>query len=164
MTQIIKALDRDELKQFILDLDKTTKIYLGADSERQFIDNKKVVDYFVVVVVHVNGNNGAKVFGEVIREQDYDREQNRPKQRLMQEVYLVASLYLELAELLEDFETEIHLDINQDIKFGSSCVLDQAIGYIKGVTGLNPKLKPNAFAASSVADRAKKLVLPQISP
>ncbi len=50
------------------------------------------------------------------------------------------------------YDVEIHLDINTDPMEGSSCVAQQAAGYVLGVTGLEPKLKPEGFAASHGAD------------
>ena len=54
---------------------------------------------------------------------------------------------------------EIHLDINPDEQYGSSCVAQQAIGYIRGVCNVVPMIKPYAFAASGAADRIKELRL-----
>ena len=44
------------------------------------------------------------------------------------------------------------MDINTDPMEGSSCVAQQAAGYVLGVTGIEPKLKPEGFAASHGAD------------
>jgi uncharacterized protein len=93
----------------------------------------------------------------VQRERDYDRRASRPALRLMTEVYKVSELYLKLAEVLEGREVEVHLDINPDEMHGSSCVISQAIGYIKGVCNVIPFVKPDAFAASYAADRFKSL-------
>jgi predicted RNase H-related nuclease YkuK (DUF458 family) len=49
------------------------------------------------------------------------------------------------------------LDINPDEQYGSSCVISQAVGYIKGVCNVIPFVKPEAFAASYAADRFKGL-------
>jgi len=76
----------------------------------------------------------------------------------MTEVYKVAELYLQLAEVLEDRYVEVHLDINPDEMHGSSCVLNEAIGYIRGMCNVTPMVKPNAFAASIAADRMKELL------
>ena len=47
--------------------------------------------------------------------------------------------------------------INPDEHRGSSCVISQAVGYIKGVCNVIPFVKPDAFAASYAADRFKGL-------
>ena len=75
--------------------------------------------------------------------------------RLMNEVYKVADLFHSLADVLEDREVEVHLDINPNELYGSSCVVQQAIGYIKGTCNVIPMVKPKAFAASYAADRLK---------
>jgi predicted RNase H-related nuclease YkuK (DUF458 family) len=53
---------------------------------------------------------------------------------------------------------EVHLDINRDEKHGSSCVVQQAMGYIKGTCNMTPMIKPNAPAASFCADRLKRIL------
>ena len=122
------------------------------------INGKSYADYTLAVVVHIDGNHGAKIFGEVQRELDYDQKRGKPRMRLMNEVYKVADLYLKLAEVLEGRPVEIHLDINPDLKFGSSCVINEAVGYIKGMCNVVPMVKPNAFAASYCADRLKEVL------
>ena len=134
-----------------------TKIYIGTDSERIRVKDRWEVDYMTVVIVHMGGKYGGKIFGALSRERDYDHKENRPSMRLMNEVYKTAEVYLELASLV-DHEIEIHLDLNTDEACGSSCVVQQAIGYIRGVTGLTPKVKPAAFAASNAADQLKRIM------
>jgi len=145
-----------EVADFINQQGPDTKIYLGADSERILVNAQYVVDYMLVVVVHINGRNGAKVFGEVQREPAHDKNLSKPKTRLITEVYKVAQLYLELEPLIAH-DMSIHLDLNPDLMHGSSCVISEAIGYIKGVCGIDPKVKPEAWAASICADRLKSL-------
>lgn len=150
-------LDIDEVKRFIQSQSSETKIYFGADSERVNVENKWMVDYLLVVAVHIDGKHGAKVFGEVQREMDYDRKLDRPKLRLMTEVMKIAELYLKCADFLEDRHVELHLDLNPLEIHGSSCAVAEAIGYIKGVCGIDPVIKPNSWAASICADRLKTL-------
>ena len=59
--------------------------------------------------------------------------------------------------MLEGRQVEVHLDINPDELHGSSCVLSQAIGYIKGTCNVIPFVKPQAFAATYAADRFRSL-------
>ena len=146
-----------KVKKFIEEQTPETRIYLGCDSERHRVNGVWYADYVLAIVVHINGNNGCKLFGEVQRERDYDQKYSRPRQRLMTEVYKVSELYLKLAEVLEGREVEVHLDINPDEEHGSSCVISEAIGYIRGVCNVIPFVKPDAFAASYAADRFKGL-------
>lgn len=153
----MKKINLEEVKTFIEAQGPDTKIYLGCDSERLRVNDKWHADYILAIVVHINGNNGCKIFGEVQRERDYDQKQERPRFRLMNEVYKVSELYLKLADVLDDRHVEVHLDINPNEMHGSSCVINEAIGYIKGTCNVIPLVKPKAFAASYAADRFKSL-------
>ena len=71
--------------------------------------------------------------------------------------YKAAELYLELAESIGERHCEVHIDINPNEKHGSSCVIQEAVGYIRGMTGVTPKVKPEAWAASIAADKFPSL-------
>jgi predicted RNase H-related nuclease YkuK (DUF458 family) len=144
------------IKKFIDEQGPNTKIYIGVDSERIKRGKEWYADYTAAIVVHINGNNGCKLFGEVTRERDYDRV-DKPNTRLMMEVFKVSELYLKLAEVLEGRAVEIHLDINPNENHTSSNVVTQAIGYIRGTCNVEPLVKPRAFAATYAADRIKGL-------
>lgn len=156
-----RNLDIEKVVEYIQHQTPETKVYLGADSERYMKNGKWMADYTLAVVVHIDGRHGCKIFGEVQTEQDYDQRQDRPVYRLMNEVYKVSELYLKLADALLDRHVEIHLDINPDEEHGSNAVVQQAIGYIKGVCQMTPQIKPNAFAASVAADRLKEVLISQ---
>lgn len=153
----MKTINVDEVKQFIDACGPNTKIYFGADSERFKVDGKWYADYMLVIAVHIDGTSGCKIFGEVQREMDFDKHKEKPRMRLMNESYKLAELYMKMADYLEDKNVEIHLDINPDLRFGSSCVINEAIGYIKAMCNVVPLVKPNAPAASFCADRLKML-------
>jgi predicted RNase H-related nuclease YkuK (DUF458 family) len=153
----MKKINLQEVHTFIQAQSPETKIYLGCDSERVRVNDVWHADYVLAIVVHINGNNGCKLFGEVQRERDYDSKPGKPAMRLMTEVYKVSELYLRLAEVLDGRDVEVHLDINPDEMHGSSCVISQAIGYIKGTCNVVPFVKPDAFAASYAADRFRSL-------
>ena len=155
---MFKKMDLDVVRAFIEMQSPETKVYLGADSERHKVDGVWYADTSVVVVVHIDGKHGCKVFGEITRERDYDQRKDKPAMRLMNEVYLVAALFQNLKEVLEDRYVEIHLDINPNKMHGSSCVIDQAIGYIKGTCGITPQVKPDSPAASFGADHFKQIL------
>lgn len=76
----------------------------------------------------------------------------------MNEVMKATQMYLELAECIEDRHFEIHLDINPDVIYGSSCVVQQAIGYVRGMCNIIPMVKPDSFAATYAADRLKEIL------
>jgi predicted RNase H-related nuclease YkuK (DUF458 family) len=150
-------IDLQEVKAFIEAQSPETKVYLGCDSERFRLDGVWYADYILAIVVHIDGKHGCKLFGEVQRERDYDQKVNRPRYRLMNEVYKISELYMKLSDVLIDKEVQVHLDINPNEMHGSSCVINEAIGYIRGTCNVIPLVKPQAFAASYAADRFKGL-------
>jgi len=154
----MRKIDIDEVRQFIEVQTPETRIYIGGDSERFSLGDAWYADYTLAIVVHINGNNGCKIFGEVQRERDWDQKRDKPRMRLMNEVYKIADLYLKLQDVLEDRKVEVHLDINPNELYGSSCVVNEAIGYIKGMCNIVPFVKPRAFAASYAADRLKEVL------
>jgi uncharacterized protein len=154
----MRSINIEEVKAFIEAQGPNTRIYIGGDSERFSSDGAWYADYTLAIVVHINGNNGCKIFGEVQRERDWDHKKDRPRMRLMTEVYKIAELYLKLQDVLEDREVSIHLDINPNEVHGSSCVVNEAVGYIKGMCNVVPMIKPQAFAASYAADRLKEVL------
>lgn len=159
----MKKLNLEEVKAFIEAQGPETKIYLGADSERFEIKGVWYADYTLAVVIHIDGCHGCKVFGEIHRERDYDQKKSKPSMRLMNEVMKVSDLFQSLSGVLEDRYVEVHLDINPNELYGSSCVVQQAIGYIKGTCNVVPMVKPKAFAASYAADRLKFVLANQLA-
>ena len=154
-----KKIDIETVREFISKQSAETKIYIGGDSERIHLKNEWVVDYTLAIVVHIDGKHGAKIFGEIQREKDFGYEKkSKPRMRLMTEVYKIAELYLQLADVLEDRMVEVHLDINPSEMHGSSCVINEAIGYIRAMCNVVPMVKPRAFAASYAADRLKDIL------
>ena len=148
----------DEVREFISNSSEATCIYIGADSERYRKDEVFFADYTVAIVIHHDGKHGCKIFGKVDTERDFDNRHDRPAMRLMNEVYRASQMYLDLAEAIGDRHCEVHLDINPDVVHGSSCVIQQAIGYVRGVCNVVPLVKPEAFAASYAADRLKEIL------
>lgn len=151
-----KHINIAEVAAFINDCSPETKIYIGVDSERFRLNGVWYVDYISAVVVHFDGKHGCKIFGAVDRERDFGQTASKPKMRLMGEVYRAADLYLELSkEVAHDME--VHLDLNPNEMYGSNVAVQEAVGYIKGMCGVIPMVKPNAPAASYCADQFKSL-------
>jgi len=158
----MKKFDIDEVKAFIDKQSKETKIYIGADSYRFKTDRDEqgkplkqsqwYARYTTVVVVHINGKNGCRVFGTIDTERDYDAKHSRPFLRMMNEVRRSVDMYLQLAEVIGDRAISLHIDINPDEKHGSNVAYQAAIGYVKSMTGIDAVAKPNAHASSFAAD------------
>lgn len=142
----------EDMIDLLLTLSKDTKIYLGCDSVRYFKNGNAYGRFATVAIVHKDGNKGCKIFSNVSYEPDYDLKKDRPKMRMLNEVRKVCELYTQLAPFIDEYDIEIHLDINMDPKHGSNCAASEAAGYVLGVTGIEPKLKPESWAASFGAD------------
>lgn len=142
----------EDLVDLLIVLSADTKIYLGCDSVRFIKNDKQYARYATVAIVHKNGNQGCRIFSNVSTEPDYDLKKNRPKIRMLNEVRKVCELYQQLAPFIDEFDVEIHLDINTDPKHGSNCAANEAAGYVLGMTGIEPKMKPDSWAASFGAD------------
>lgn len=143
----------NEIAQYLDTIDAKSGLYLGVDSVKFKKRGKWYATYTAVAVVHINNHHGCKVFAQSVTEPDYDSQKNKPQMRLLNEAMKVSELYNELAPMLIGRDVEIHLDLSPNPKHGSNAVMDQAVGYVRGVTGLDPKVKPDSWAATHAADR-----------
>ena len=144
------------IKSFI-EQHEDAKVYLGVDSQRV---KKKRVKFATVVVIHFHDENGigkgAKVFSDIQYKDITDAKLSRPFNRMMKEVELVTELYNQLEDVLIDKEFEIHLDVNPEEGTGSNVAYGAARGMIWGMVGVEPVCKPNAWVASTCADKYSK--------
>lgn len=147
----------DEVRSFIQSQSLESKVYIGCDSEVFKRNDKWMINYYSVVVIHIDKHRGCKVFGQKTTEIDYTKDKKKPLYRLMQEVYKASELYLALADVIDPREVEVHLDLNPSKKHVSNMIVEQAIGYIKSTCNVVPMIKPNAWAATSVADKFLKI-------
>lgn len=137
------------LKEEIKKAAKDTKIYVGCDSKR-YKDGR--VKYATVVILHINGKHGARIFSFIDTEKDYNKASN-PRMRLVLEAYKAVDIASELVDVVGDRVFELHLDLNSNPKYKSNTAVKEALGYVLGVLGFSAKLKPDAWASSTAADR-----------
>ncbi|MGA0384587.1 MAG: ribonuclease H-like YkuK family protein [Flavobacteriaceae bacterium] len=143
----------EDMVDLLIECDDNTKVYLGCDSVRYIgKDQRQKARFATVAIVHMNGNSGCRIFSQISHENDYDMRADRPKMRMMKEVQKVCELYTQIGPFIDEFDIEIHLDINTDPRHGSNCAASEAAGYVLGMTGIQPKLKPESWAASFGAD------------
>lgn len=146
--------DMEEISKEIASTSLETSIYVGADSKQFTKNGVKMVAYVVSIVIHKDSNAG----GVLHRSVKFDRDYGNMRQRLMTEVYMAGAAAAELADVIGERPFAVHLDINPDPSHKSSICEKEANGFILGTVGFRPKMKPEAFAATAVADRhAKKL-------
>ena len=135
-----------EIENFILtDKKYSYRILVGTDSEHF----NHHVDFVSVIVIHRVGY-GARYF--------WRRQMVNSKfslnERLWQEALLSLNISQELLKILTtknlDFRFEVHLDLGNIGKSSSS--VKEIINLVRGY-GLEVKIKPEAYAASKIADR-----------
>ena len=154
--------DTEEIKKYILD-HPDARIIIGGDSQkisrkkRHNKDSKdkkskpqKVARFVTCVIVYQKDQN--KIFFEVSTENDFDHNPARPQMRMMQETQKITDIATQIMDVMYDRDFEIHLDINKNPAHGSNCALGQATGYVWGLLGVEPIVKPDSWAASTVAD------------
>jgi uncharacterized protein len=143
-----KHLDLESLAQIIREISAETSIYIGCDSQKHKKNGQWYASYSRVVVLHIDSNKGCRVFGDVVKLPDY----GSLRQRLMQEVYFSTEIAMQLADAIGERHFEVHLDINKKQGTGSSVVIKEAMGYVRGMLGIDATIKPDAAAASYAAD------------
>ncbi len=121
------------------------KACIGTDSQV-----KGKVTEFATVIVFIRKGKGGFMY---IRNQVF-RQRMTIKQRMLMEVGKSIEVAYELSNIFSRFDVamEVHADINTNPGFKSNDALKEAMGYIVGM-GFAFKVKPNAFASSSCANK-----------
>lgn len=149
-------IDFDKINEFLETCGPKTRLYVGCDSRVYYNSHRvRMVSYTTAIIVHIDGQHGGKLFYENMVEVDRNLDRKKPNLRLMTEVYKVSELYLNLINRVDnclDKDIEIHIDVNPQKEYKSSAIMTEALGYIRGVCQVDAKVKPEAWAASTVAD------------
>lgn len=141
--------DIEEVKEYIRNSSDQSSIYIGCDSKRFGKKDKRFVAYVCVVLIHLDSKHGAKMFSFEKVERDF----GNLRQRMVNEAIMACEIGYEVRETVGDRVFEIHLDINPDKRHKSSVAVKEASGMVLGMFGSSPKIKPEAFAASTAADK-----------
>lgn len=140
----------EEIQTAIKNSSPTTKVYVGCDSK---ISSKgKMAKFATVVVLHIDGKHGGKLFSIVETEPLFGSIKT-PKMRLLREAQKAIDIAAQIAEVVGDRPFEVHLDFNTNEDHKSNVAVKEASAYVLGTLGFRPKFKPQAFAASTAADK-----------
>lgn len=127
-----------------------TTWYVGGDSMRRH----ETTTYTIVIAMLKEGHGGKGYYRRAnIHEPHISRQQ-----RLFKETYETVEVALFVNPILERVGLnikEVHLDINSDPKFGSYEMMNQCLGYVRGM-GFNGILKPDSWCSMEIADRYSK--------
>jgi len=145
----MKEIDLNEVREYI-GFHPDAKIYFGCDSTKFRKNGEWNARYVTAIVVYEKDNN--KIFGEVSYERDFDQNPSRPFNRMFTEVQKTVNIIESLKNEIENRDYEIHIDVNKSNEHGSNVAYNAVKGLVLSVCGKEPKFKPDAFAASCVAD------------
>jgi predicted RNase H-related nuclease YkuK (DUF458 family) len=149
-----------------LEKNRILKVSIGTDSQKL---SKTLYKFATVILISTSEDLGGGVIvgrgGMIVAAtytHDFMKKTENPKlrdkelvnERMVFEVGKSIEVASEVAILLDLYEIplEIHADINPDPKHDSNKALQSAVGYILGM-GYDFKIKPEAWAASTAADR-----------
>lgn len=147
----------EEVKQAIANSSETSSVYVGCDSIRFKKNGRFFARYATVVILHVDSRHGCKLFYTEETLPDFGNKTEGLRQRLINEASFAITVASELVDVLGDRQMEIHLDINPKEEHASSKAVKEAVGYVLGATGIQPKIKPFAFAAMHAADKVARV-------
>lgn len=130
---------------------KSYEIVVGCDSsERE--------GSFFVVIVTLRKGAGGRFFAKKI---SFQRRSFSLKERILKEVLLSCDLALSLREKIQEMIKKFLPDLDYQFKYihadigengATKAMIKEIVNLIKG-NGFEPKIKPESFAASVVADR-----------
>ena len=129
-------------------------IYIGTDSHM-----KRGRCAFGTAICLLGLTDGVKNQYFVIRKNAQAKSYSTLLQRITDEVQRSVDLGLRLLEDCPKVNIELHLDISPEgLDEKTSKFSKMLVGYAKG-SGFDCKIKPEAFAASSVADKHSKVII-----
>lgn len=138
----------NDILEFVLDdVESKYAIVVGTDSE-QFND---AADFVSVITIHRVGKFGRYFWTKRKGVKVFDRHD-----RILKEAYFSLELAQQVVDVLRKnlneafYEFEIHLDIGQNGP--TKKMIQEIVGMITG-NGFTARIKPEAYAATKVADR-----------
>ena len=126
-------------------------VYIGTDSF--FIKNKCIFSTAICLYGADNQQGGRYFYTKNKINKNKFPELSL---RMIKEAENTINLANHIIQLIPAAKLELHLDISpQENNEGTSHLANMLIGYVKG-SGYECKVKPDAFAAASIADRHSK--------
>lgn len=131
------------------------KVFVGSDSQRI---SREVFNFVNVVVLKTDDgvDRQTRIF--------YKRNKALLKSnkalvnlnyRLLNEVYESIGIAIDISDIVGAKNIEVHLDLNKSNQFRSNEIVNEALLACRGQNFM-AVIKPDSFAASSVADRLSK--------
>ena len=138
----------DDARQAILNSSETSSVYVGADSIRFKRNGLWFAKYSTVIILHKDSKRGGNLFSRNVEMRDF----GNLRQRLITEAGFAIEAATAILDVVGQRKLEIHLDLNPNPRYKSNIAVKEALGYVKGSTGIDAKVKPDSFAATHAAD------------
>ena len=125
------------------------QVIVGTDSH---VKTEKCTFTTTIVLVGAENQKGGLYF---YKKEKYD-DHNRIFNRILKEVEKSVNLAVKITELCPTTNMEIHIDVSPEGQGEkTSSMARMLMGYARG-SGFKCKIKPDSFAASTVADKHTK--------
>lgn len=141
----------DEIMGMLNDRNQRDKVYVGTDSQM----HGNVCEFSTAIVIYSeNDRKGGQYF---YRTQKFPRRDFRQlAHRITTEVQYSVELACKVSDVIPDVSIEVHIDSSPAANgTKTSKFSDGLIGYAVGM-GFDAKIKPEAWAASNIADKHAK--------
>ena len=140
----------DDILDDILDhTSEGGKVYIGSDSQL----SGNGCTFVTAICLHGGNKKTSRYYFKKEARFKYDRKNLR--QRINDEVSNALNVFLYLNEKIPEIDVEIHIDIGKTDRSRTRGFVDTVTGWVRGV-GATCKIKPEAWASASVADRHTK--------
>ena len=149
-TMLVTASEKKMTLDHWLELDARLQdriVYIGTDSQQA----SGVTKFTTAIVSYEPGHGGTYAF---IRYKS--RRIEALRERLLAETWKSVELAMLVTQHIpSDTKIVVHLDVNESIRFKSGKYAGDLIALVTA-QGFNAEIKPNAFAASTLADAMVK--------
>jgi predicted RNase H-related nuclease YkuK (DUF458 family) len=125
------------------------KVYIGCDSQ---LHTDKCV-FATVICLHGGLKKTSRYF--FIKDICPADKKNILRIRINEEVSKALKVFFLLSEKIHNLDVEIHVDVGKTERSKTRKFADSIIGWVKS-SGVSCKVKPNAWASASVADKHTK--------
>ena len=141
----------DIIEQIKIHCNYNGTVYIGTDSF--FIKNKCIFSTAICLYGADKQKGGRYFYTKTSLNKNKFPELSL---RMIKEAENTINLANHIVELIPSAKLELHLDISpQEKNEGTSHLANMLVGYVKG-SGYECRMKPDAFAAASIADKHSK--------
>lgn len=142
------VVELEDIPSFISNNRSEYEIYIGTDSKVKKKD-KRVI-YATCIILYKKGRGG-----KILIAKERKQLPNSLRERLAIEVWKSIETSIALSKYLPGVQIVVHVDVNQSQKYKSGDFCQELVSMVVG-QGFKCVVKPDAWAAQSVADKFSK--------